>query len=102
MNKTIFTQYIGIFYNDFKWADEIFDEEVSKIPLKLILRINKTEKNNICELKDGSWIQTIDINSYSLRGWSVNKAIIQDGIDEEIIYPLLKNCICVIGEEKDD
>lgn len=101
----IFRQNIGIFFKDITWKDNVYNEIKNYYEERECISLTLNFKGSArIELKDGSVIYFVPANDCS-RGHRFSKAILQPGIDKEIIDCVIRpsivtNCFYVYEEEK--
>ena len=88
-------QKIGVFYKDISWKDNIYNEIKNYYEkLEYISLVWNSKDNTRIELKDGSVIYFVPTDSFS-KGRRYSRAILQPGIDEEIIDCVIKRSITI-------
>lgn len=92
-------QRIGIYYKNKTWGKECFDNIVKQIPKSMIAKLVSNKSEMFCTLKNGDVIRAVYAGE-GARGWKFTSAVIQDGIDynimQNIIYPCIKQPVAIV------
>ena len=84
---------VQIWFSDRTWADDVFDEIVSHIPEKAILKICKRKDGgNFCELTDESTIRMVCAKE-SQKACRGTEVYIQNGISRRTYQEIISPCI---------
>lgn len=84
---------VQVWFSDREWANDVFDEIVSHIPEKAVLRICKRKDGrSFCELTDGSIIRMICAQEAS-RAYRGTEVYIQNGIPRRTYQDIISPCI---------
>lgn len=92
-------QRIGIYYKDRIWGKECFEHIVNQIPKEWIVKIVNSKSEMFCTMINGDVIRAIKASDHA-RGYKFSSAIVQDGIDmnilHNIVYPCVKTPVAVV------
>ncbi len=84
---------VGVFFKHREWAEQWFNDFISKIDHSCILRFVKNGVHPfMIELKDGTRITAYDANEKA-RGICIDKAFVESAVGDEIINAVIRPLI---------
>lgn len=83
---------IGVFYKNYKWMNQWFDDFLKKIDPACVSSISKASSQVRVYLKDGTSIVSSPANNFS-KGIALDKAFVEPGVSDEIIERVIRPCV---------
>lgn len=92
---------IGIYCKNREWGRECFQHIISQIPKEMIDKVINSKSKSYCSLTNGDTITVVSASD-NARGYKFTDAIVQDGVDREIlnliVYPAIQMPVAVIRD----
>ncbi len=92
---------IGIYCKDREWGKQCFERVVSQIPQEMIDKVINSKSRMHCSLINGDTINVVSASD-NAKGYKFTDAIVQDGVDRDIlnliVYPAIQMPVAVVRD----
>lgn len=94
MKRNYLARRVQIWFRDAEWANGLFEEIISNIPVIAIERVLHSSQHGVhtCYLTDGSTIKTLPTTEGFMRGARGTEIYIQDGVDKDTYDWIVAKC----------